>query len=133
VQDPTAAATLADGTQIAARVPAGATTGPISVSVNGGPPASSAQDFIVIGPGPYITSFSPSAGSAGTTVIVDGVHLNTATNAYFNGVKGLNFFVQTVNRLQVDAPPGVVTGPISLRSQFGTHVSSNFYVTPLLT
>src|SRR2546428_11919373 len=49
-QDPTAQATAADGTIIQARVPTGAMTGPISVSVNGGSPASSAQDFTVVGP-----------------------------------------------------------------------------------
>src|SRR5678809_320390 len=41
VVDPTAGATAADGTIIQAQVPVGATTGPISVQVNGGPIASS--------------------------------------------------------------------------------------------
>src|SRR5690349_17144351 len=64
-QDPSAQATAADGSTIMAKVPTNAISGPISVSVNGGPPASSAQDFTVIGPGPYVTNFSPYVGSAG--------------------------------------------------------------------
>src|SRR5215472_14375432 len=73
-QDPTAQATAADGTIIMARVPSGATTGPISVQVNGGPIASSVESFIVIGPGPYVDSISPTNGSALTRVTLTGAH-----------------------------------------------------------
>src|SRR5258708_23638504 len=88
IQDTNARSTAADGTIIMARVPSGAPLGPgpISVQVNGGPVAMSAQDFTVIGPGPYVTSFSPPVGSANTLVTIPGVHFTTATNAYFAGV-----------------------------------------------
>src|SRR5438552_6675322 len=132
-QDPTAQATADNGTVIQARVPTGATPGPISVSVNGGAPASSAQDFTVIGPGPYITNFSPYVGSATTPVLIDGVHFTTATNAYFAGKAGVNFFVQSEYRIQVNAPNGVTSGPISVRSPQGTFTSSNFLVPPVIT
>ena len=135
VQDTTAQSTAADGTIIMARVPAGAPlgSGPISVQVNGGTAAMSAQDFTVIGPGPYVTNFSPYVGSASTLVTIQGVHFTTATNAYFAGVVGTSFFVQSENQLQVRAPSGVVSGPISVKSAQGTFVSSNFYVAPTLT
>src|SRR5258708_6960983 len=58
-RDFSASATAADGTVIQASVPAGATTDPITVQVNGGMVASSLQDFVVIGPGPYVSGFSP--------------------------------------------------------------------------
>src|SRR5262245_63446074 len=64
VLDSTAIPIDANGTIIQAQVPPGATNGPISVSVNGGAPAFSTTDFTVIGPGPYITNFTPYAGSA---------------------------------------------------------------------
>ena len=135
VQDPTAQATAADGTIIQAKVPSGAPLGPgpISVQVNGGGVAMSGDDFTVIGPGPYITNFSPNVGSANTLVIIQGVHFTTATNASFAGIAGTSFFVQSENSIQVRAPSGVVSGPISVKSPQGTFVSSNFYVAPALT
>src|SRR5262245_8310973 len=45
-----AQATAQNGTIIEALVPATATNGPISVTINGGTPAFSATDFTVIGP-----------------------------------------------------------------------------------
>ena len=70
VQDPSAQAIAQDGSSILAKVPSGATTGPISVSLNGGTAASSADDFTVIGAGPYVLDFSPFTGSDGTQVLI---------------------------------------------------------------
>src|SRR5207253_3033739 len=95
--------------QIISTVPSGAPTGPIYVRVNT-LSAQSAQNFTVIGPGPYITNFSPYVGSGGTHVLISGTHfqnptngLPLATSAYFNGRAGVNFFVQDNNHIQVDA------------------------------
>jgi hypothetical protein len=133
VQDTTAQATSQDGTSIMAKVPVGATTGPISVSVNGGAAASSADDFTVIGAGPYVLDFSPFAGSDGTQVLIDGLHFTSATSALFGGKPGTMFFVQSDSRIQVNAPVGVTNGPITITSPNGNFVSSNFFVTPVVT
>jgi len=137
VQDFTAFANAADGTMILATVPAGAPLGanPISVSVNGDS-ASSLQDFTVIGPGPYITGFSPPSGGGGTHVTINGVHFisGNATGAFFNGRAGVNFFVQSDITITVDTPTGVTTGPISVRSSSSTNTTSaNFFVPPIVT
>src|SRR5947209_1574003 len=71
VQDTSARLTAPNAIQ--SRVPTNATTGPITVKV-GTSSGSSLQDFTVIGPGPYITSFSPYVGSDGDTVMVQGAH-----------------------------------------------------------
>jgi hypothetical protein len=132
--DPTAEATAADGTVIQAHVPAGATTGPINVTVNGTDEGSSLQDFTVIGFGPYITGFSPAVGGPSQTVFVDGVHFLNATNGYFNGRAGANFFVQSDIRIMMDVPAGASTGPISVRAPSGTSTSTtNFFVPPAIT
>ena len=137
VVDPTAQATAADGTIIMAQVPATATTGPISVQVNGGTPASSLSNFTVIGAGPYITDFTPNSGGSGAHVTINGVHFISAnvTNAYFNGKPGINFFLQSDISATVDAPVGVTTGPISVRSQFGgaNTNANNFFAPPVVT
>src|SRR5437899_8233933 len=69
VQDTTAYAPLADGTQINAHVPSSAPdgSGPIYVWVNGFDDYS-LQDFTVIGPGPYLSDFSPISGGSGVQV-----------------------------------------------------------------
>jgi hypothetical protein len=96
--------------------------------------SNSPSSFTIIGPGPYITGFSPNIGGSGVTVTILGAHFTTATSAYFNGLKGVNFFATTDNSISVDTPVGVSTGPISVRSPQGTNTSSdNFYVPPMIS
>ena len=131
-QDTSAAAT-GPGT-ISAKVPPGGTSGPISVQVNGGTPASTIQDFTVIGAGPYITGFSPPTGAAGDVITITGAHFSAATNAYFSGRAGTAFHVGTDNSISVTAPAGVVSGPISVRAPLGTNTATtNFFVPPVIT
>jgi hypothetical protein len=121
-------------TMIYAEVPSGASSGPISVQIGSGVPVYSLRDFIVIGPGPYISGFTPPSGASGTRVYIDGAHFTTATNAYFDGKRGNNFFVQGDGRIQVDAPANVTTGKISVRSPLGNSTSeANFFVPPVIT
>src|SRR5436190_1816817 len=111
-RDFTAQVTAADGTVIQAKVPTNAPlgAGPISVQINGGSAASSLQDFTVIGPGPYITNFTPYFGAGDAQVIIGGVHFANPTNmanaAYFNGKPGTRFFVQSDSSIQVFTPVG---------------------------
>jgi hypothetical protein len=132
--DPTAGATST--THIQARVPTNAPLGPclISVSLNGGPPAYSTQYFMVIGRGPFVTNFSPFAGSANTTVTVGGAHFAGVTNVSFNGKPGTGLTVALEYSLTVNAPNGVTTGPITVFGTNGSYTTtSNFYVPPAIT
>src|SRR5204863_6207569 len=112
VQDPNAHPIAVNGTSIQAFVPSGASNGPISVSINGGAPAFSSEDFTVIGAGPYVTNLFPNTGSANTLVTIEGLHFFTAntTNVYFGNIRGNNFNLQSDNRIQVNAPSGVTNG-----------------------
>ncbi len=123
-------AAAATDERIEATVPAGATTGPISVQVGVGQPAYSQNDFVVIGPGPYITGFTPATGAAGTPVTINGVHFTTATAAYFNGKLGVNLYVQSDDTIKVSAPSGVTTGPLSVRSPLGTNTTTAYFYVP---
>lgn len=117
---------------IIAKVPVGATTGLISVQKAGGQPVYSPGIFTVIGPGPYIESFSPTSGSEATSVTIEGAHFDGASRVEFNGVPAW-FFVQTDNRIDTLAPPEVTTGPISVTSSRGTSTSKAlFYVPPFI-
>jgi hypothetical protein len=132
--DPTAGATST--THIQARVPTNAPLGPclISVSLNGGPPAFSTQSFMVIGRGPFVTNFTPFAGSANTNVTVGGAHFAGVTNVSFNGKPGTGLIVTLEYSLTVNAPNGVTTGPITVIGTNGSYTTtSNFFVPPVIT
>ena len=133
-QDPTTGAT--SDTHIQARVPVSAPLGTclISVSKNGGPPAYSPQFFTVIGPGPYVTNFSPYVGSANTTVTIGGAHFSGVNNVSFNGKSGTSLAVTLDYSLTVHAPLGVTSGPITVSGTTGTFTTtSNFYAPPVIT
>jgi YD repeat-containing protein len=64
----TATVTSATTTQLVATVPAGATTGPIGVTTPGGSATSSDPFTVGASKAPTITGFSPTVGTAGTSV-----------------------------------------------------------------
>lgn len=130
-----ATATAQDGTQIQARIPFGATTGPIKVQVGSTPVAQSSQIFTVVGPGPFIYSFAPPTGSDNAPVTLVGMHFTGVTNVTFNGRRVQNLQPPTSDeQMQVIAPVGVSTGPIRVQSPQGSWTtSSNFFVPPLIT
>lgn len=123
----------ANGTQITARVPAGATNGPISVTTTFGS-SNTPFSFVVIGAGPYIAGFSPNKGAAGTPVFVEGAQFSQVTNVLFGKLKGNNLFVQSDMTLLVDAPQGVITSHLVAEGRNGKHTNSAyFYVPPVIT
>src|SRR5207249_9153897 len=75
--------TVTSDTAIRATVPAGATTGPLSVTTPGGT-ATSASSFTVVSP-PTIASFTPTSGPVGTSVTISGTSFTGATSVSFNG------------------------------------------------
>lgn len=114
-------------------VPSGATSGLITVTVNGGQKAISATNFAVI---PNITSFNPSLGIIGSTVTISGTAFSaTSTNntVKFNGITAaINNATQT--SLTVTVPPAATSGPItvSVEGQTGTSLTS-FSVVPTIS
>ena len=115
-------------TVIQAEVPAGVQTGPIKVFV-GSSSFTSLANFTVVGPGPYLTGFSPGFGAAGDLVVLEGIHLNTTTGVKFNGVNAPDF-VPNANGtfLNVYVPPGATNGPIVVLSNYGNSTSAAPFV-----
>jgi hypothetical protein len=68
---------------------------------------------------PTVTSFTPSAGAAGTTVTVTGTGFVGTTAVAFGGVTG-SFAVQSATSLQATVPAAAKTGPIGVTSGSGT-------------
>ena len=125
-----------NSTRIDAIVPAGATTGPITVFTGTGT-ANSPQSFTVTTPAPAISSFSPTTGRPGDQVTVNGTNLNGVTGVKFNGVTA-SFTPFSPIRLFAVVPLGASTGPIQLSSPGGTATSGQPFVltqgtTPTIT
>ena len=124
-----AAFTVQSATGLVATVPAGATTGPITVTTPAGSGAS-ATNFL---PGPQIDSFSPSSGAPGAVVVVSGRNFSQATAVRFNLTNATAFTVDSDTQLTATVPTGATTGRISIvaMSPRGTGSSAaNFTVLP---
>src|SRR5690349_8658806 len=67
--------TVLSDSQLLVTVPSGITTGPIGILPNGGSMAYTVDDFIAVGPGPYISDFSPGFGAVNDAITINGVHL----------------------------------------------------------
>jgi large repetitive protein len=121
-------------TQIGTEVPTGATTGPITVKTASGT-ATSATNFTVTttSAAPTISSFSPSSGSVGTSVTINGTNLTGATWVKFNGVMA-TITSNTATQIVAKVPTGATTGPITVKTASGTAISAtNFTVTTTAT
>ena len=101
-------------TKIQVRVPEGATTGPVVVTVDG--EASSGVTFTVTGPVPAINDngLSPDSGPVGTSVKVKGLNFGASqgeSTVTFNGVAA-EPTSWSDTKIQVPAPVGATTGPV---------------------
>jgi len=120
-------------THIQAAVPVGAPIGSESlyVSVNG-VVAERSGIFTVIGPGPYISAFTP-YGAPGNTITIFGAHFTASMTVFFNG-KPVAAAAAVSTSFNVTVPAGVTTGPLTVSNSVGTWTSvSNFYAPPVIT
>ncbi len=109
-------------------VPAGATTGKISVTTAFGAGESTAN-FEVIHP-PVVTSFTPTNGPPVTEVTILGGNFVDVSEVSFNGISATIFTIDTETQLRVEVPFGAVTGPVSVMNSAGTATSvDDFTVT----
>ncbi len=114
--------TVNSATQITATVPAGATTGRITVTAPSGT-ATSSGNFTVTTV-PAITGFSPASGGVGALVTLSGANLSEATSVRFNGVSAGSFTVDSAAQITATVPVGATTGPISVTTASGTATSA---------
>ncbi|MBK0403323.1 IPT/TIG domain-containing protein [Adhaeribacter sp. BT258] len=117
-----------NGTQITVSVPAGASTGPVSVTTPGGT-ATSTGNFTVLS-APTISGFTPASGPAGTNVVITGTNLNTTTGVNFNGTLA-GFTVNSATQLTATVPATATTGFVTVISGGGSNSSADpFTVIP---
>jgi uncharacterized repeat protein (TIGR03803 family) len=114
-------------TYMTATVPAGALTGPVTVTTFTGS-LTSDRSFLVV---PQIKSFSPPSGVVGTAVTITGVSLTQATTVNIGG-KTASFTVNSDTQVTAAVPAGAKTGkPIIITTPGGIATSTaKFAVMP---
>ncbi len=129
-----ATVTAASSTELSVVVPVGATTGNVTVGVNG-KVATSTQVFTVtvgVDNKPVITAFTPATGATGTSVTITGSKFSSTLNeneVKFNGVTA-TVSSATTTQLIVTVPANATTGTITVKVAGLTGVSaSSFTVT----
>jgi hypothetical protein len=118
---------LISATQLTATVPAGATTGPISVTNTGGTGTSTGSFSVIIVAAPTVTSFTPASGAIGSSVTVNGSGFDWATSVAFNGVSAA-FVKVNDGQLTAIVPTGATSGPVTVSGPAGTGTSPSSFV-----
>jgi hypothetical protein len=115
-------------TDITAHVPAGATTGTISVTTPAG--TATGGTFTVTGSPPTITSFSPTSGPFGTSVDIQGSNFTGATSVTFNATAA-SYTVNSSTDITATVPAAATSGPVAVTTPSGTATSvGSFTITP---
>jgi len=123
-----ATVTAATASELTATVPAGATTGPISVAV-GAASASSVSDFVidVDAQPPVITAVGPLVAAIGTAITVDGQHLLPVaeqTSVRLGG-RATQPSERTDTRTVFPVPATAASGKVSVTTPYGTATSAD--------
>jgi uncharacterized repeat protein (TIGR03803 family) len=109
---------VVSATEITTTVPAGATTGALTVTTPSGT-LSSGTFFVT----PQFKGFTPGKGRAGTQVQITGVSLTQTTAVSFNGVAATEFTVDSDKKVTVTVPTDATTGTIAITTAGGTATS----------
>lgn len=113
-------------TYIAAIVPVGATTGPVTVAT----PSGTLTSNVPFRVRPQILSFNPTSGAVGTQVTITGVSLTQTIGVSFGGVPATSFTVNSDTQVTATVPAGALSGHIGITTAGGrTWSTAAFTVT----
>jgi hypothetical protein len=113
-------------TSVTTTVPAGATTGKVTVSTGSGT-ATSTSDFTVLASAPTIASISPASAKEGDAVTITGTNLEEATAVTFNGTAA-TISSKSATSISTTVPAGATTGKVSVTTPGGSVESANDFV-----
>lgn len=132
-------ATVLSTTQVSAVVPAGASSGTISVYIQAFDyTAVSAAPFTIVQP-PQISNISPTTATIETIITITGSNFASVTSVTIGGVPVANFTVESPNQITVVPAPNSASaksGPITIYSIAGSTTSQQqfqFIKLPVIT
>ncbi len=117
--------TVLSATQISVVLPAGATTGPVSVTSPSGTGQSSA--FFIVSTIPIVFAMTPTSGGTGTPVVITGLNFRETLTVAF-GSTPATFTIDSDTQLTVTVPAGAATGVIRITTQNGTTTTLTFTI-----
>ena len=113
----TASTTSWDSDEIQTKVPEGATTGLVVVTVDG--ESSAGVTFTVTTPAPVISRLDPDSGLVGTNVTIEGSNFGSQTGTVtFNGTTASTTSWAS-DEIQTKVPDGATTGPVVVTTAGG--------------
>jgi hypothetical protein len=118
--------TVTATTDVNATVPAGAGNGPITVTTLAGSAVST--NIFSASSVPTITSFSPTAGAIGSTVVINGGNFFSSTTVKFNGTTA-SATITSTTQISATVPTGATTGPIEVSTTNGSFTTSSNFLT----
>ena len=99
-----------------------------------GTSASATVSVLAQFPAPTISSFAPTSGSVGTSVVINGTNLSSVTGVQFNGIAASVWKIVSATQLSATIPLGATTGPIKVSTPTTSATSSaSFTITTPLT
>jgi hypothetical protein len=126
------AVTHVSATQLTATVPAGATTGQISVTNTTGVTGTVKSAVFYAVAAPTITSFTPTSGITGSTVTINGTNFVQSATVKFGALASSSMTFVSATQLKAVVPSGAVPATISVTTPAGTGTSATSY-TPTLS
>jgi large repetitive protein len=113
--------------QIVVDVPVGAASGKIKVETAAGS-VTSGSNFTVVG-APTVTTFSPTSGVTGTSVVINGTNFQNVQSVKFNetAVPGADYTVNSSTKITAKVPAGTTNGVLTVTSAAGTGTSSTTF------
>jgi hypothetical protein len=108
-------------TQVSAVVPAGAQSGPITLTTASGTVASATR--FTVAAQPTLSSVTPAGAPVGTGLTINGSGFSSATDVAFNGTSA-PFTVISDTAIRTSVPAGATSGPISITTLGGTATSA---------
>ena len=120
--------TVLSPTSISTVVPAGASTGRVSVTTTVGSTVGLLFTVLVAPPAPTITGFSPRSGITGTTVTITGTGFAGATKVTLAGVNCPIFSVVSATTITVKVPANGRTGKFKVITPGGSALTKTNFV-----
>jgi hypothetical protein len=118
--------TISSDGVIMTHVPAGATSGPVTVVTPNGTATSSGSFTVTVPAAPSVDGLSPASGAAGTYVQIGGHNFTGATTVKFNGVSA-SFTVTSEGQITAQVPSSATSGPVTVTTPNGTGSSTGSF------
>jgi len=110
-------------TYLTATVPAGGTSGVVTVTTPTGTLTSNVP-FRVL---PQLLSFTPTSGPVGTQVTITGVSFTQTSGVGFGDYTPAQFTVNSDTQVTATVPAGAQTGPVGIQTQGGIAISTQTF------